>query len=194
MKKALFLFLVLTTLSIEAQEKITCVKGVIVFEASVPFFEPIKAANEDVYLMLNTKKGDITFIVYINRFSFERSLMQAHFNENYMESKKYPKAIFKGLIEKFDLKNMAADDKEYYIKGKISMHGAAKNIRVVAQIKKVAEGIELRSNFSLNSDDYNIEVPFIIRDKIDKNITISVKAVLQSLSIATTDVTKEGLY
>ncbi|SEA96160.1 YceI-like domain-containing protein [Flavobacterium gillisiae] len=178
MKKKLLLFLLLTAFIIDAQEKRTSTKGVIVFEASVPFFEPVKAKNDGVNLILNTKKGIITFVVYIDRFSFERSLMQEHFNANYMESKKYPKATFKGLIEKFDLKNIAPDATEYYIKGKITMHGKSKNIRVLAKIKKVAAGIELISNFTLNSDDYNIEIPYIVRSKISKNVNVKVKAVL----------------
>jgi hypothetical protein len=178
MKKKLLLFLLLSAFSIEAQEKMTTAKGVIVFEASVPFFEPVKAINENVNLILNAKRGIISFVVYINRFSFERSLMEEHFNENYMESKKYPKATFKGLIEKFDLKNITPVAKEYYIKGKISMHGKSKNIRVPAKIKKVPDGIQLISNFTLNSDDYNIEIPYIVRSKISKNVKVTVKAVL----------------
>ena len=178
MKKKLLLFLLLTAFIIDAQEKRASTKGVIVFEASVPFFEPVKAKNDEVNLILNTKRGIISFVVYIDRFSFERSLMQEHFNANYMESKKYPKATFKGLIEKFDLKNIAADATEYYIEGKITMHGKSKNIRVLAKIKKVAAGIELISNFTLNSDDYNIEIPYIVRSKISKNVNVKVKAVL----------------
>ena len=178
MKKKLLLFLLLTAFTIDAQEKRTSTKGVIVFEASVPFFEPVKAKNDEVNLILNTKRGIISFVVYIDRFSFERSLMQEHFNANYMESKKYPKVTFKGLIEKFDLKNIAPNATEYYIEGKITIHGKSKNIRVLAKIKKVAAGIELISNFTLNSDDYNIEIPYIVRSKISKNVNVKVKAVL----------------
>tara|TARA_R110000851_G_scaffold319475_1_gene483922 strand:+ start:404 stop:940 length:537 start_codon:yes stop_codon:yes gene_type:complete len=178
MKKKLLLFLLLSAFAIDAQEKMTTTKGVIVFEASVPFFEPVKAINEHVNLILNTKRGIISFVVYIDRFSFERSLMEEHFNENYMESKKYPKATFKGLIEKFDLKNITPVAKGYYIKGKLSMHGKSKNIRVPAKIKKVANGIQLISNFTLKSDDYNIEIPYIVRSKISKNVKVRVKAVL----------------
>lgn len=170
--------MLLTAFTIGAQEKRISTKGVIVFEASVPFFEPVKAKNDEVNLILNTKRGIISFVVYIDRFSFERSLMQEHFNANYMESKKYPKATFKGLIEKFDLKNIAPNATEYYIEGKITMHGKSKNIRVLAKIKKVAAGIELISNFTLNSDDYNIEIPYIVRSKISKNVNVKVKAVL----------------
>ncbi|MEZ7499920.1 YceI family protein [Flavobacterium sp. Arc3] len=178
MKKTLLLFLLLTAFIIDAQEKMTSTKGIIIFEASVPFFEPVKAINKDVNLILNTKRGSISFVVYIDHFSFERNLMQEHFNENYMESKRYPKATFKGLIEKFDLKNIGSNAKEYYIKGKITMHGKSKNIRVSAKIKKVAAGIELISNFTLNSDDYNIEIPYVIRSKISKKVNVRVKTIL----------------
>ena len=58
------------------------------------------------------------------------------------------------------------------------MHGKSKNIRVLAKIKKVAAGIELISNFTLNSDDYDIEIPYIVRSKISKNVNVKVKAVL----------------
>jgi len=179
MKKTLLLFLLLTAFIIDAQEKMTSTKGVIIFEASVPFFEPVKAINKEVNIILNTKRGIVSFVVYIDRFSFERSLMQEHFNANYMESKRYPKATFKGLIEKFDLKNIGSDAKEYYIKGKISIHGRSKNIRVPAKIKKVAAGIEIISDFTLNSDDYNIEIPYIVRSKISKNVNVRVKTILK---------------
>lgn len=178
MKKKLLLFLLLTAFIIDAQEKRASTKAVVIFEASVPFFEPVKAINEEVNINLNTKRGTIAFVVYIDRFSFERSLMQEHFNENYMESQRYPKATFKGIIEMFYLENITADTKEYYIKGKIYIHGKSKHIRVVAKIKKVANGIQLLSNFTLNTDDFNIEIPYIVRSKISKNINIKLNATL----------------
>jgi polyisoprenoid-binding protein YceI len=62
--------------------------------------------------------------------------MEEHFNDNYMESRRYPKATFKGLIEKFDLKTYPLMQ-NYIIKGKITMHGKSKNIRVPAKLKKI---------------------------------------------------------
>jgi polyisoprenoid-binding protein YceI len=156
----------------------TAYQGIIIFEASVPFFEPIKATNEQVNCILNTKRGTISFVANINDFHFERALMKEHFNENYMESKKYPKATFKGLIEKFDLKNITPVAKEYYIKGKMSIHGKSKNISVPAKIKKVANGIQLISNFTLKPDEYNIAIPYIVRSKIATNVKVTVKVVL----------------
>jgi hypothetical protein len=179
MKKTNLLFLIFVTITTLAQEKLISDKGTINFEASVPFFEEVKAINNNTTCVLITKTGEITCLAYIKKFQFERSLMQEHFNTNYMESARYPKAIFKGLIEKFDLKNIDSNIKEYEIKGKITVHGKSKTIVVSATIKKVAEGIELISNFPLSTDDFKIEIPYIVRSKIAKNVNTQIRCVLQ---------------
>jgi hypothetical protein len=179
MKKIILLFLILIANSAVAQEKMITDRGIINFEASVPFFEEVKAINEKTACVLITKTGEITCLVYIKRFLFERSLMQEHFNKNYLESDRYPKAIFKGIIEKFDLKNIDSNTKQYEIKGKITIHGKTKKITIYGTIKKVGEGIELVSNFPLNTDDFGIEIPYIVRSKIAKNVNTQITCVLQ---------------
>lgn len=177
MKTIVLLFLLLVANSIDAQEKLMAKNSSIVFEASVPFFEAVEAKNEMVNTVLNTKKNTIVFVALITQFHFKRSLMEEHFNKNYMNSKKYPKAIFKGVIEKFDMKNLDEKKGEYLIKGEIIIRGKSKKISVVAQIKKIAEGMELISNFTLSTDDFNIQIPSIVRSKISENVNISVKTV-----------------
>lgn len=179
MKKIILLFLILITNTSVAQERMITDRGIINFEASVPFFEEVKAINEKTACVLITKTGEITCLVYIKRFLFERSLMQEHFNKNYLESDRYPKAIFKGIIEKFDLKNIDSNTKQYEIKGKITIHGKTKKITIYGTIKKVGEGIELVSNFPLNTDDFGIEIPYIVRSKIAKNVNTQITCVLQ---------------
>lgn len=179
MKRILIILLLLFINSIGAQQKLFTENTIIIFEASVPFFEPVEAINKQVISVLNSKKGYISFVAPIKAFEFERSLMKEHFNANYMESRKYPKATFKGFIEKFNIKDISYNPKDYYIKGKINMHGESKNIRVLAQIKKTNRGIELKSNFALNTDDFDIEIPFIVRSKISKNVNVMVTAVFQ---------------
>jgi polyisoprenoid-binding protein YceI len=105
--------------------------------------------------------------------------MEEHFNNNYLESDRYPKATLKGIIEKFDLKDLGLISKKYYIKGKITIHGKSKTIRVAAKIKKDNKGVQLISSFSLNTDDFNIEIPFIVRSKISKEVTVTVYSNLQ---------------
>jgi hypothetical protein len=179
MKRILLLLLLFLSNTIDAQEKMMTTNGIINFEASIPFFEPVEAKNEAVNCVLNTEKGTISFIAFIKQFRFKRELMEEHFNNNYLESDRYPKATLKGIIEKFDLKDLGLISKKYYIKGKITIHGKSKTIRVAAKIKKDNKGVQLISNFSLNTDDFNIEIPFIVRSKISKKVTVTVYSNLQ---------------
>lgn len=179
MKKITLLFLIFIATTTIAQEKMTTDKGIINFEASVPFFEEVKAINKKTACVLITKTGEITCLAIIKNFQFERSLMEEHFNANYMESHRFPKAIFKGRIEKFDLKNIDSNANQYQIIGKITMHGKSKKIIVTGTIKKGAQGIELMTNFPLNTDDFKIEIPFIVRSKVSKNVNTQLYCVLQ---------------
>ncbi|WP_238698921.1 YceI family protein, partial [Flavobacterium circumlabens] len=80
--------------------------------------------------------------------------MQEHFNDNYIESHRYPKAVFKGKIEKFDVKDITETEKEYDVTGKMYLHGKSKIIAVKALIKKVPDGIQIISNFPLSVSDF----------------------------------------
>lgn len=179
MKFILLLFLLFFSNKIDAQDKMMTTNGIIVFEASIPFFEAVEAKNEKANCVLYAKKGTISFATFIKEFRFKRALMEEHFNKNYMESHRYPKATFKGIIEKFDLKDIGPTPRDYYIRGKIAIHGKSKTIRVLAKIKKEKKEIEITSKFSLNTDDFNIEIPFIVRSKISKKVNVFVYSVLQ---------------
>lgn len=181
MKKTILLFLFFFSIPIVvAQEKKTASNGNIIFEASVPFYEAVEAKNNQVYSVLNTKNGSISFVAIIKKFHFERSLMQDHFNANYMESDKYPRATFKGVIEKFSIDKISTTPTEYYIKGKINLHGVTKNIRVIANISKtVTNTIVIRSFFTLNTEDFKIEIPLIVRNKIAQNVNVTLNTEFQ---------------
>jgi len=180
MKKKLLLFLFFFSILIVAQDKKMTTNGMISFEASVPFYEAVAAENNKLHSILNTKNGSITFVAFIQNFIFERSLMRDHFNANYMESNKYPKATFKGEIEKFSILKINEIPSEYYIKGRISIHGVTKNIRVAATLAKTKTNkIAIHSNFTLNTDDFKIDIPFMVRSKISKNVSVTVDTELQ---------------
>ena len=179
MKKIILLFLIFIANTTIAQEKMTTNNVIINFEASVPFFEEVKAMNKKTSCILVTKTGEIICWASLNKFGFKRGLMEEHFNKNYMESHRYPKAIFKGIIENFNLKSIDSSKKEYRIKGKITIHGKSKKIIITGTIKKTDLGIELISNFPLNTDDFKIEIPFMVRSKISKNINTQLNFVLQ---------------
>lgn len=179
MRKITLLFLLLNIYFIAAQEKLTSSNSLIHFEASVPLFEAVEAKNDAVSCVLIPGKSQITFVAIIKKFQFKRDLMREHFNTNYMESDRYPKATFKGLIEKFDMKDINEIEKDYQIKGKIEIHGQSKTIAVLARIKRVKDGIQINSHFTLNTDDFNIEIPSIVIAKVSKLVNTEVKCILQ---------------
>lgn len=180
MKTTTLFFLLLTTFSIIAQEKFTTNSGVINFEASVPFFEEIKAFNNTAVINLDTKTNSFSCTVMMKDFIFELDLMQQHFNENYIESERYPKAVFKGKIANFDIKEVTAVEKEYLIIGKLYIHGKFKQIEVNAQIKKVNKGIQVTSNFPITIADFNIQIPEKVASKIAKTANTSLTGVMHS--------------
>ncbi|WP_310379287.1 YceI family protein [Flavobacterium sp.] len=173
---ALFLVFSLKTL---AQEKKITRTGKIVFEASIPAFEEIKAKNETVTCVLNTTTGEIASLVLMKGFRFKVALMEEHFNESYVESDKYPKATLKGTIQGFNANIIGTTPKEFKIKGVLEMHGKSKEINTTAMIKKVGDGFEIISNFDINTDDFNIEIPKVIVKKISKKVTIKTDFLLK---------------
>lgn len=178
MKKITLLALTFIFTSINAQEKLTTSKCTIYFEASVPLFEAVEAKNYDVECALYPEKSQIVFTAIIKNFQFKRDLMKEHFNSNYMESDRYPKATFKGIIEKFDINFLTDAEKEFKVKGKISIHGQTRVINVIAKIKKTGDDIQFKSEFTLNTDDFNIEVPSNILTKISKNVNTKINCVV----------------
>ena len=179
MTKITLLVLLIITIKSTAQDQMVTYGGIIKFEASIPLFEEVKAINEKTTCILITKTGQLECWVNIKDFKFERSLMEEHFNKNYMESDRFPRAVFKGKIEKFDLKNINSIAKKHQINGKITIHGRTKKIDINGSLKKVNKRIELTSEFTLNTDDFMIEIPFIVRSKISKRVNTQLICVLQ---------------
>ena len=172
--KKIFLISALTiSFLCNAQTKLITKTGKVTFEASVPAFEEVKAKNENVTCIINTETGEIASLVLMKSFRFKVALMEEHFNENYIESDKYPKGTFRGKIDNFDLSKLTTATKEFTITGKLELHGKAKQISIPAKIKKTKEGIEIISNFEVNTDDFGIEIPSVVSKKVTKKVAIT---------------------
>ncbi|WP_291287434.1 YceI family protein [Flavobacterium sp.] len=179
MKKITLLVLLFIAHSVIAQDKLFTSTGTINFEASVPFFEDVKAVNRQVTIVVEPRTSTFICTLIVKDFRFKLDLMEEHFNENYMESRRYPKAVFKGKIEKFDLKDIDEIEKEYQIKGKLVLRGKSKVIMVNALIKKVGDGIQIVSDFPILISDFNIEIPNRIAAKIAKTVNTELIAVVR---------------
>src|SRR5258705_13300570 len=98
MKKTVFLMMFFFVGNIIFSQKMITRTGEIKFEASVPSFEAVAAVNNSVSAILDESNGEFVALALIKAFKFKVPLMEEHFNENYIESSKYPKATFKGNI------------------------------------------------------------------------------------------------
>lgn len=180
MKNFLLVICAFISLSFTADEAKKLTKtGSITFEASVPSFEEVKGKNDAVTCVLNTTNGDIAALALMKGFRFRVALMEEHFNENYMESSKYPKATFKGKIEGFDASKLTSTVKDYTIKGKLELHGKSKDIVTIGKIKKNGNDIEIKTSFSVNVSDFNIEIPSVVSKKIAKKVNIDCNFLLK---------------
>src|SRR3954462_13686719 len=106
--------------------------GYIGFFSKTPL-EDIKAENRQVYAVIDGGKKNLAFTCLVKGFLFTKELMQEHFNENYIESDKYPKANF---IGSYTGEVNSAKEGKYpvQIKGQLTFHGVTKAIEVPATI------------------------------------------------------------
>ncbi len=148
--------------------------------AQIKFFsttpvENIDATNDAVTSILNTSTDSVGVKVPINAFIFPKSLMQEHFNENYMESAKYPTAKFSGKInEKVDY----TKNGEYKVTctGTLTIHGVAQPTTISGTLKINEGKVHLDSKFAVKLKDFKIEVPKLVFQNIAESIDVTMTA------------------
>lgn len=160
-----------------AQDKYICRDGNIHFEASVPSFEPVAAKSNTASAILNVKTGDFAALVLVKSFRFKLALMEEHFNENYMNSSRFPKITFKGNIA--DLKRLSKSEKTFPIKGILEVRGVQKEIATTALLIKESNTIILKTSFEANPEDFGIKIPKVVSKKIAKTVIITPEFVLK---------------
>ncbi|WP_420574433.1 YceI family protein [Kordia sp.] len=171
MKKILILCMFLTVGTVTAQKYYTKT-GETDFKASVEAFEPVEAKSNSTTVIL-TDSGSLAALLFIKSFHFKVALMEEHFNENYMDSDKHPKATFKGKIKDFNMADLSSTAKEYQLAGTLTVRGKAKEIETTAKISKDGEKIKINSFFSVKPQDFDIDIPSIVRNKIAKEINVT---------------------
>lgn len=180
-KISLLLLICSTSLMSVCQTAIYSVtSGNIAFKSEAPL-ELIQAASSDLKGAINVEEGSFAFSVDMRSFEgFNSPLQREHFNENYMESKKFPKATFIGkIIEKTDF----AREGEYTIraKGRLTIHGVSRERIIKSQLKVSKGKIYVQSNFTVLLDEHDIAIPKIVHQKIAEEIFVKLDAELAKL-------------
>lgn len=173
-KNKLFItLLLLVTSTCFYAQKYTTKTGNIKFEASVPAFEEVAGENKSVSAVLESSTGDIAVLALMKGFRFKVALMEEHFNENYVESDKFPKATFKGKIESFDVSKLTAEPKAFTITGDLTLHGKTKKVSDSAKISKSGNTITITGAFDVKPADFAIEIPSVVSKKVADKISVT---------------------
>jgi len=174
MKYFFFISILFSCVFANAQHKYLTKNGLIQFEASVPSFEEVKAKNNSITAILNTTNGEFASLALIKGFRFKVALMEEHFNENYMDSDKYPKAILKGKIKGFSPHELSKSEKKFVLTSTLTVHGKTKKMDIPILLNKVDNIIYINATFSVTPEEFNISIPKIIRKKVAQKIDVSV--------------------
>jgi polyisoprenoid-binding protein YceI len=152
-----------------------CRDGETSFFSETPL-ENIAALNKTVTSVLNIATNEIAVKMVITEFKFKNHLMEEHFNENYMESTKFPNGVFKGKInEVIDWKKNGTFD--VTAKGTLNMHGVSKERILKGKLTIKGEDISLLCDFNIPLADHKIDVPTLVIAKIAENIAVKNKFV-----------------
>jgi hypothetical protein len=181
-KQILIVFLTIAAVGgMQAQDKWFTKTGSISFFSKAPL-EDIEAHNKKVTCILDQSNGQLEFSVLMKAFQFEKALMQEHFNENYIESDKHPKATFSGQISNADKVNFAKDG-VYPVKvsGDLNIKGVTKPVTADGTISIKGGKVFAKSEFNILLSDYNVSIPAVNKDNISNSIKISVDLALEPL-------------
>lgn len=130
--------------------------------ARVRFFsstvaEDIEAINSQAVSKLDTRSGQVTFMLLIKGFVFENELMQEHFSDDYMESSKFPKSEFKGLITNIAAINFKKNGSyPATAEGSLTIHGITQKVKASGTIVITNGKASLKSVFKIKVKDYGI--------------------------------------
>ncbi len=145
--------------------------------------EKIEGITNKGVFVLDAATGAVEMAVLLKGFHFERALMEEHFNENYVESHKYPKANFQGTVTDIKMVNLQKDGSyPVHIEGSLTLHGATNKISSTG-VLTVAGGIisAAKTSMAVNLTDYKIDIPSVVRDKVAQQAKIEVNLSLAKM-------------
>jgi hypothetical protein len=148
-------------------------QGSVKFTSNAPL-ELIQAQSAKISGLLKTTDKSFAFSIPMSSFEgFNSSLQRTHFNENYVESARYPNATFEGkIIEDIDFGTPGTY--EIRGKGKFSVHGVELVRIIKCQMIILNDKITITSKFSVMLADHNIKIPSVVSKKITEEIEVEI--------------------
>ncbi len=140
--------------------------------------ENIEATSKESSSAINSKTGDVMIIIPVISFKFDSHLMEEHFNENYMETEKYPKATFKGKITNLAEVDFTKDG-EYTleVEGDLTVHGVTKPRKITGKLVVKGETLTASAKFDIVLEEHKVERPKLVWEKIAEKVAVDVNFV-----------------
>ena len=170
-------------------------------ESKITFFseallENITATSTKAKAVVDIEHKEIAVKINMTSFEFPNKLMQEHFNENYLESDKYPQATFTGNLTKV-LNWSTPFNTTASISGVLTIHGVSKMEIIEGKIinDPNRNTVIFESSFPITVKDFNIKVPTLVFTKIAEVVNVKIYLKLEAVStINKTDNTKKPSF
>lgn len=160
---------------VQAQDIFKTTTAQVGFFSSAPV-EDIQANSREGISVFKPSTGEITFLVPIRTLKFPKALMQDHFNEEFMESDRYPTASFKGKIT--SPPQLPSSGKvNVLLSGTLEIHGVKQKREIPAVLNLDNERILLKSSFDVACKDHKIKIPKILWKNIAEVVRVDVNAI-----------------
>ncbi|MTI31868.1 YceI family protein [Cytophagales bacterium RKSG123] len=144
--------------------------GHISFYSEAPL-EKIEAETNMASSVFDRETKQIAFVVPISSFQFEKPLMQEHFNENYMETEKYPTSTFKGRVKGYVEEK---GKQEVVAEGELNIHGVSRKVNIPGTLEQKEDSIFIQASFMTLLKDHKIKIPKLVFLKIAEEIEVKV--------------------
>lgn len=156
-------------------------KRFIIVESKVSFVstaphETISAFSTAMRGLIDPSNRAFAFSIHNTSFKgFNNPLQKEHFNENYMESDKFPDCSFSGkVIDDIDFSKQGVTTVR--AKGRLLIRGVSKERIIKAQIVIKDNEILVSAIFDVPLDDHDIRIPRLVYQKIAPVVTVTLSA------------------
>ncbi|WPR75157.1 YceI family protein [Algoriphagus sp. NG3] len=171
MKKIVLLTCILALAMQAYSQSLRSESGYVRFFSSA-MLEDITAKNTKATGVFNPVSGEVAFLIPISEFEFRKSLMKEHFNENYLESDKFPEAYFRGKISGYTPGNPQSNA---VAEGDLTIHGVTKPVKIQGTIAEKGGRIEMQAVFKVLLKDYNVDIPRLMFQNIAEEVEVTIK-------------------
>lgn len=136
--------------------------------------ERIAASSRSASGILDIKTRDFVVRIPMRSFAgFNSPAQSEHFQENYVESRSWPSALFEGrIIENVDL--FSPGTYAVRAKGKFTMHGVPRERIIPCDLIVTTTGLRVTGRFDVALAEHGIRVPRVVQQKLAANAQVNV--------------------